>query len=241
MPDLEREKELAAEASLAYIEEGMAVGLGSGSTARHFVRLLGERVRAGLSIRGISTSRKTDALAREVGIPLTTFQDVQRLDVTVDGADEIDPQLNLIKGGGGALLREKIVAAATEHFIIVADSRKPVSALGAFPLPVEVIPFGWQNVARSIRELGADVELRRSTSGEAFVTAEQNYILDCYFGRIWEPQALGIQLRDLIGVVEHGLFVGLTDLAIIGRGNVTETIRRRGHPETSTARARKGD
>jgi ribose 5-phosphate isomerase A len=224
MSDFEAEKTLAALKSVEYIEDGMAVGLGSGSTARHFVHALGERVRQGLVIKAIPTSKKTKALAIKEGIPLTDFGDIKRLDVTVDGADEIDPNLNLIKGGGGALLREKIVATATDCFIVVADSRKPVATLGAFPLPVEVIPFGWQNVAESIKKLNSAVELRIKENGRPFRTSQRNFVLDCRFEEIPDPVSLGIELRRIIGVVEHGLFVGMTDTAIIGKNDSVEII-----------------
>lgn len=224
MLDYEAEKKLAALKSVEYIEDGMSVGLGSGSTARMFVQALGERVRQGLSIQAIPTSKKTKALAVKEGIPLTDFGEIRRLDVTVDGADEVDPQLNLIKGGGGALLREKIVATATDRFIVVADSRKPVKTLGAFPLPVEVIPFGWQNVAESIKKLDSVVELRIKENGRPFRTSQRNFVLDCRFGTIEDPVELGFRLRRIIGVVEHGLFVGMTNTAIIGRGDSVDIL-----------------
>lgn len=230
MPDFEKEKELAARESLNYVEQGMTVGLGSGSTAAHFVRLLGEKVRNGFEIEGIPTSLRTSVLAREQGIPLTDFERRDHVDVTVDGADEIDDELNLIKGGGGALLREKIVASATELFIVVADSRKPVEMLGAFPLAVEVVPFGWQLVSRQIRDFGASVELRLAADSQPFVTAQKNYILDCRFDRIRDPERLANSLRQITGVVEHGLFVGLTDLVIVGRGDETVTLKAKGTP-----------
>ncbi len=228
MPDYEKEKELAARESLKYIQPGMTVGLGSGSTAAHFIRLLGEKVRNGFRIEGIPTSVRTSVLAREHGIPLTDFSQRNRLDVTVDGADEIDRALNLIKGGGGALLREKIVATATDFLIIVADSRKSVDNLGAFPLPVEVIPFGWELVGEQIRDLGAVVKLRMTATSQPFVTAQKNHILDCRFEEIADPERLCESLRRITGVVEHGLFVGLTDLAIVGRGDKTESLTAEG-------------
>lgn len=224
MSDFEAEKKLAALKSVEFIEDGMAVGLGSGSTARLFVQALGERVRQGLDIKAIPTSKKTKAQAITEGITLTGFNEISRLDVTVDGADEIDSNLNLIKGGWGALLREKIVARATDCFIVVADSRKMVETLGSFPLPVEVIPFGWQNVAESIRQLDSTVELRLKENGHPFRTSQRNFVLDCRFGDISDPAYLGTKLRQIIGVVEHGLFVGMTDKAIIGRNDSVEVI-----------------
>ncbi len=228
MSDYEAEKKLAALKSVDYIENGMAVGLGSGSTARLFVQALGDRVRNGLKVKGIPTSKKTKDLAIEVGIPLTDFGKIHRLDVTVDGADEIDPNLNLIKGGWGALLREKIVAMATDCFIVVADSRKLVTTLGAFPLPVEVIPFGWQNVAENIRSLNAVVGLRLKADGRPFRTSQKNFVLDCRFEAIPDPEMLGEKLRRIIGVVEHGLFVGMTNTAIIGKNGSVEIISGKG-------------
>ena len=228
MSDYEAEKKLAALKSVDYIENGMAVGLGSGSTARLFVQALGDRVRNGLEVKGIPTSKKTKALAIEVGIPLTDFGKIHRLDVTVDGADEIDPNLNLIKGGWGALLREKIVAMATDCFIVVADSRKLVKTRGVFPLPVEVIPFGWQNVAENISSLNAVVELRVKADGQPFRTSQKNFVLDCRFEAIPDPEMLGEKLRRIIGVVEHGLFVGMTNTAIIGKNGSVEIISGKG-------------
>lgn len=195
----------------------MAVGLGSGSTATHFIASLGERVHSGLRIRAIPTSETSSELARHAGIPLTDFGEVRRLDVTVDGADEIDPQLNLIKGGGGALLREKIVASATERLVIIADSRKRVAALGAFPLPVEVVPFACELVRRRIRRMGADVEVRSLESGQPFVTVEGNYILDCGFGRIDDPEDLARRLDGTPGIIEHGLFLQMASTIVIAR------------------------
>lgn len=224
MSDYEAEKKMAALKSVEYIEDGMAVGLGSGSTARLFVQALGERVRQGLDIKAIPTSKKTKAQAITEGITLTNFNEIRRLDVTVDGADEIDSNLNLIKGGWGALLREKIVAMATDCFIVVADSRKMVKTLGSFPLPVEVIPFGWQNVAESIRQLDSTVELRMKENGHPFRTSQRNFVLDCMFGDISDPAYLGTKLRQIIGVVEHGLFVGMTDTAIIGKKDSVEIV-----------------
>ncbi len=226
MPDFEQEKLLAARRSLEFVRDGMAVGLGSGSTARYFVTMLGELVRNGLRVRAIPTSLKTQSLARRVGIPLEDFSELRRLDLTVDGADEIDFELNLIKGGGGALLREKIVASVTERLVIIGDSRKLVSALGAFPLAVEVIAFGWQIIADQIRELGAEVGLRHTPSGRPFRTSENNFILDCRFGSIGGPEALSDALTHLTGVVEHGLFIDLAHTVVVGRGDRTEVLER---------------
>jgi ribose 5-phosphate isomerase A len=226
LPDLEREKELAAARSLEHLRDGMTIGLGTGSTAAYFIQMLARRVQEGLRIKAVPTSLRTQTLARRLGIPLTDFAEVRRLDLTVDGADEVNPQLDLIKGGGGALLREKIVASVTDYFVIIGDSRKFVPVLGRFPLPVEVVPFGWQLAAERIERLGAEVTLRANSTGQPFLTVESNFILDCRFGSITDPAGLARELRGIIGVVEHGLFVGMASELIIGRGDTTEILTR---------------
>src|ERR1700704_299415 len=178
------EKEAAAQASLRFIRDGQVVGLGTGSTAACFIRLLGEQVKNGLRIRVIPTSVRSQELAESLGIPLTTLDECQEIDVTVDGADEVDPELRLIKGGGGALLREKVIASATKHLVIVADATKQVTSLGKFPLPVEVIRFAQALLAKKIAALGADVHLRLQANGTPYVTDESNHIFDCRFGEI---------------------------------------------------------
>jgi ribose 5-phosphate isomerase A len=222
----DQEKEAAARASLRFIQAGQVVGLGSGSTATHFIKLLGEEVRKGLRIRGIPTSVHSRELAQSLGIPLTTLDECQEIAVTVDGADEVDPQLRLIKGGGGALLREKIVASATRQEIIVVDASKQVAKLGKFPLPVEVIRFAQALVAKRITALGARVELRTLPNGEPFVTDENNHILDCHFGEIDDPDRLARQLSDMPGVVEHGLFIGMASIVLVARGSEIVELRR---------------
>jgi ribose 5-phosphate isomerase A len=221
----DKQKEAAACASLQFVHDGDVVGLGSGSTATYAVRLLGERVQAGLKIRGIPTSRQTQELATSLGIPLTTFDQTQQIDVTIDGADEVDPQLHLIKGGGGALLREKIVASASTRMVVVADSSKQVPVLGAFPLPVEVIAFAQALVKRKIEALGASVALRQ-VNGSAFVTDEGHHILDCSFGRIPDPAALAGKLNAIPGIVEHGLFINLASVALIATPDSVIELRR---------------
>ncbi|MGA9797394.1 MAG: ribose-5-phosphate isomerase RpiA [Terriglobales bacterium] len=213
------EKEAAARASLRFVHDGDIVGLGTGSTAAYAVRFLGEKVKAGLKIRGIPTSVHTQEAATSLGIPLTTLDEVQQIDVTIDGADEVGPQLQLIKGGGGALLREKIVASASRQFVIIADSSKQVPILGKFPVPVEVIKFAEALVAKKIAAMGAQVKVRVDSSGKKFITDEGNHILDCHFGQIPDPPALARKLETTPGVVEHGLFIGMANIALIGKGN----------------------
>jgi ribose 5-phosphate isomerase A len=221
------EKAAAARASLRFVQDGNIVGLGTGSTAARAVRFLGERVHAGLNIRGIPTSVKTQELAASLGIPLTTLDDFQQIDVDIDGADEFDPQLHLIKGGGGALLREKIIASASRQVVIIADSSKQVAVLGKFPLPVEVIPFAQRLVAKKIGALGATVKLRQDAKGNPFLSDEGHHILDCSFGKIPDPPVLARQLSDMPGVVEHGLFIDLATVVLVAKGeNVTELRRR---------------
>jgi ribose 5-phosphate isomerase A len=219
MPDVEKEKEAAARQSLRYIHSGQVVGLGTGSTASYFIRLLGEMMQSGLRIRGIPTSRKTAELATSIGIPLITFEDSAVVDVAIDGADEIGPSLELIKGRGGALLREKVVAFAARQFIVIADSTKPVSKLGKTPVPVEVIPFAEPLLAWKITELGATVTLRKDASGEPFVTDEGHRILDCHFKELADPASVAQELENMPGVVEHGIFLDMADIALIGKGS----------------------
>jgi ribose 5-phosphate isomerase A len=213
-------KRRVAEAALAYVKDGMRLGLGSGTTATQFVKLLGGRVSEGLQVVGVPTSAATGRLARQLGIPLTTLDETPELDLDVDGADEIGPGLALIKGGGGALLHEKIIANASERMIVIADERKRVPLLGAFPLPIEVLEFGMTATRRAIEtaaaELGLSGSLKlRQQDGAPWTTDEGNRILDASFGRIPDPQALADRLASIPGVVEHGLFLGFADLALI--------------------------
>ena len=225
MPDVERLKRDSAEAAVALVEEGSVVGLGSGSTAYIAVGLIGERVRQGLRITAIATSEETARQARSLGIPLTTLDECGRIDLTIDGADEVErATLNLIKGRGGALLREKIVAAASRQLIIIVDERKLVERLGVRdPVPVEVVPFGWKTTAGRLRNLGAQPELRTS-GGEPFLTDGGHYILDCTFGPIASPGRLAEQLDATVGVVEHGLFLGVASRVVVAGGGGVRTL-----------------
>ena len=221
----DQEKEAAARASLRFVKDGQIVGLGTGSTAAYFIQLLGEQVKKGLRITGIPSSERSWEQAASLGIPLTTLDECQQIDVTVDGADEVDPQLRLIKGGGGALLREKIVASATKQLVIVADATKRVPVLGKFPLPVEVIKFAQAVVVKKIEALGASVGLRLGAEGKPFLTDENNHILDCRFGQIPDPDRLARQLSDMPGVVEHGLFIGMASVVLVANGSEIVELR----------------
>jgi ribose 5-phosphate isomerase A len=206
----------AAQRALQLVESGMTVGLGSGSTATLWIQLLGERVRNdGLKIRAIASSEDSERLGRSYGIPFVTFEECRTLDLTVDGADEIAPGLALIKGGGGKLLREKIVASASKRFVIVADESKQVDKLGRFPLPVEVIPMAVPLVDDSLRVLGFTPSVRVDNGGKPYITDEGNFILDCSGLLIENPDAMAAKIDSIVGVVEHGLFLHMADLAII--------------------------
>src|SRR5271170_6009180 len=221
----EAEKEAAGRAAAKLVSDGDVVGLGTGSTAYFAVIALGERVKAGLKIIGIPTSIKTADLARSVGIPLTTLDEHPEIDITIDGADEVDPKLNLIKGGGGALTREKVIASASKKMVVVVDSAKIVAVLGKFPLPVEVIAFARTVVERKIASLGGSPKLRTQPDGSPFITDNGNQILDCSFGKIADPAALALSLSTAPGIVEHGLFIGLAKVVLIGRGDGVEELR----------------
>jgi len=214
-------KRMAAARAVEAVTDGMRLGLGTGSTAKHFVALLGERVRGGLNIVGVPTSEATHAQALAEGIALTTLDETPELDLTVDGADELDASLRLIKGGGGALLREKIVAAASARMIVIADAGKKVDTLGRFPLPIEVNPFGLEATRRAVAHvlethgLPPALRLRTAANGTVFVTDGGHHILDAELGAIEAPEALAEALVAVPGVVEHGLFIGLATGAIL--------------------------
>ncbi|PLX35525.1 MAG: ribose 5-phosphate isomerase A [Hyphomicrobiales bacterium] len=217
----DEQKRMAAARALEYVEDGMKLGLGTGSTAAHFVDLLGERVAAGLNVLCVPTSEATHAQATGLNIPLTTLDETPALDLTIDGADELDAALNLVKGGGGALLREKIVATASSRMVVIADGSKVVETLGAFDLPVEVVPFGAGATVNQMREIAAglgcngEINRRKTADGKPFFTDGGHYIYDCAFGVIPDPVALAAALNMIAGVVETGLFCGIATLAVI--------------------------
>ncbi|SCC47880.1 Ribose-5-phosphate isomerase A [Bacillus wiedmannii] len=212
-------KQLAGEYAANFVKDGMKVGLGTGSTVYWAIQKLGERIKEGLSFQAVPTSKETEVLAKQLNISLISLNDVQSLDLTIDGADEIDANLQLIKGGGGALLREKIVATSSKELIIIADESKLVTHLGTFPLPVEIIPFSWKQTERKIQSLGCQTTLRLKNN-ETFITDNNNMIIDCIFPyNITNPTNLHTQLKMITGVVETGLFVNMTSKAIIGTKN----------------------
>jgi ribose 5-phosphate isomerase A len=219
--DVEAQKRAASARALDYVRPGMRLGLGTGSTAKHLVDLLGEKVRGGLDVIAVPTSEATRAQAASLGIALTTLDEMPQLDLTIDGADEIAPDLTLVKGGGGALLREKIVAAASARMIVIADESKCVPVLGRFPLPIEIVPFG---AGATLRGVGAAIAaagcagpcaLRKNRDGQTFVTDGGHWILDAHLQQIADPAALATRLCMVPGVVEHGLFIGLASTAIV--------------------------
>jgi ribose 5-phosphate isomerase A len=226
------QKRAAAARAVEFVRPGMRLGLGTGSTARHFVELIGERVRAGLKVVAVPTSQATQAYAKQLGIPLTTLDETPALDLTVDGADEVAPDLSLIKGGGGALLREKIVAAASARMIVIADCTKWVPHLGRFPLPVEVVPFGLGATRRAIEKAITGLQqpgpltLRQGKNGHAFVTDGGHWIIDAALGKIDDPPAMAHALSGIPGVMEHGLFIGLVQTVILAGADGVKVIER---------------
>jgi len=230
--DVEAQKRAAAERALEFVRPGMRLGLGTGSTAAHFVNLLGERVRAGLKIVAVPTSEATRAQAERLGIALTTLDETPQLDLTVDGADEIAPDLTLIKGGGGALLREKIVASASARMVVIADQSKWVEVLGRFALPIEIVPFGATVTQRAVEAVAAaagcpgPAPLRKTPSGHPFVTDGGHWLLDAQLQRIGDPRGLAARLAAIPGVVEHGLFIGLAGAAIVAGSTGIRVVQR---------------
>lgn len=210
-------KKIAGEKAVEFVKDGMILGLGTGSTVYWSILKIGELVQDGLQIRGIPTSKNTENLANELGIPLLQLSEVDQLDLAIDGADEANPAFQLIKGGGGALLREKMIASIAKQFIVVADESKYVNQLGKFPLPVEVVQFGWELTFKKISKIGGNPVLRKLEDGTAYVSDNGNYILDCYFEKIVNPQKLHTMLNMIPGVVENGLFINLADTLIIGK------------------------
>jgi ribose 5-phosphate isomerase A len=224
--EVEAEKKRAAVEAAALIEDGMLVGLGTGSTAQYAVLEIGSRVAAGLRMTGVATSRRTSALAERLSIPLLAMEDVPRLDLTIDGADEVDPELRAIKGGGGAMLREKIVSSASDRMIVIADPSKLVPVLGRFPLPVEVLPFARASALRQLEGICPGVEQRRAAGGKPFLTDQEAFIFDLPLGKIDAPQALAGRLESIPGVIGHGLFLDEVTTAIIGERGTTRVIDR---------------
>ncbi len=229
---IDKAKFVAAKRAVDFVENGMKLGLGTGSTAAWMVRCLGERVREeGLQILGVATSTRTADLARAMGIKIVSLNEAKWLDLTIDGADEVDQTLALIKGGGAALLQEKIVATASDRMIVIADAAKEVQQLGAFPLPIEVIPFGWQTTKALVEETleSVDVLTRevtlRMNGAEPLVTDESNYILDLHLRRIGNPRQLALILNQIPGVVENGLFIDICDVLVLGHGDGRVTLR----------------
>ncbi len=216
-------KQLAGEKAAEYIENGMTVGLGTGSTAYWAIQKIGSMVKQGLKIKAVATSQQSETLARELDIPIVAFADIDHIDIDIDGADEVDAQLNLIKGGGGALLREKIIASNSRRFIVVADASKFVTTLGKFPLPVEVIPFAWELSFRQLQQLGVK-PVRRKINGEVFITDNGNYIADLAMGSIPDPQELQQRIGLIPGVAENGLFLRMADTAVIAQADGTVKI-----------------
>ncbi len=225
-------KRQAAARALEHVHDGMKLGLGTGSTAKHFIELLGEKVKGGLRVVGVPTSEATRAQAKANGVPLTTLDEIDHLDLTVDGADEVDPQLNLIKGGGGALLREKIVASASDRMIVIADDSKWVASLGRFPLPIEVVPFGLAATQRAIADafvrsgVSGQMVVRKAADGHVFVTDGGHWIVDARLGEIQDAPRLAGFLSAIPGVVEHGLFIGLAGTVILAGAQGIRVIER---------------
>ena len=238
--NIDQQKRAAAARALEFVEPGMRLGLGTGSTARHFVELLAQRVREGLRIVAVPTSEETQRDAQRLGVPLTSLDETPALDLTVDGADEIAPDLALVKGGGGALLREKIVASASARMVVIADESKWVRVLGRFPLPIEVVPFGLAATRAAIEAAAAAAgspgraELRKRKDAAPFVTDGGHWILDAHLDRIADPQALADRLARIPGVVEHGLFIGLAQAAVLADADGVRIVSKHASPRVSS-------
>jgi len=227
---IDAKKRAVGEKAVEYIKDGMVLGLGSGSTVYWMLKKLGEYVNEGLEITGVPSSLRTEGWAKEFGIPLTTLSEARRLDLAIDGADEVDPSFNLIKGGGGSLLREKLVNDAANQVLIVVDDSKLVNQLGAFPLPVEIVPFGWENTAEKISKLHCRPNLRK-IDGEIFITNNGNYILDCEFNKIIDSVMLHQSLKMILGVVETGLFIQMADVILVSGKNGVRILKKEDHHE----------
>ncbi|WP_100404674.1 ribose-5-phosphate isomerase RpiA [Bacillus solitudinis] len=221
--EIEQSKKCAGEKAVEMIEDGMTVGLGSGSTMYWVIKRIGQRVKEGLKIKGVPSSIRTEGWAKEFGVPLTDFSQVKQLDIAIDGADEVDPNFNLIKGGGGSLVREKIVAAASKKLIIVVDESKRVEKLGSFGVPVEIVPFGWETTARRLAKLGYNPIIRKKEK-ERFVSNNGNYIVDCQIGLFEDAATLQEELKKITGVVETGLFIKMTDMLVVGGSERVEIL-----------------
>lgn len=225
MSTQDEEKTIAGQAAAELVEDGMVLGLGTGSTVECMLDALGDKVKAGMKIRGVPTSERTATRCHELGIEVLDFASVDVLDLAIDGADEIDGNFQMIKGGGGALLREKIVASAAKQVAIMVDSTKVVDTLGAFPLPVEIVRFGYQQVERTFSQRGYDFAMRM-TGGNPYITDNGNYILDCTMAKIEDPAALHADLNAMTGVVDNGLFIDLCHVLVIGQGSEAKVLHR---------------
>ncbi len=219
-------KKMAADAAVARVEEGMVLGLGTGSTTRHAIDRLGELVAGGMDLVGVPTSQETAKRAQTLGIPLTSLEDQPEIDLTIDGADEVDPNLDLIKGMGGALFREKLVALASREMVVIVDRSKLVDTLGQrTPVPVEVLPFGWKQTSRRLKDLGCEPRLRQ-VEDRPYATDNDNYILDCTFPIIRDPSGLSRRIKEVSGVLEDGFFIGIADLVFVGEPGGVREMRR---------------
>ena len=218
-------KKAAADQAVEFIQSGMTVGLGTGSTAYWAIHRIAERMKEeGLRIKAVSSSKQSEELAIQLGIPMIPFSEVKSIDITIDGADEVDPDTNLIKGGGGALLREKIIASNSSRFVVIVDESKLVTTLGQFPLPIEIVPFAAELTIRRLEQLGCRPVIRMADQA-MFITDNGNWIIDCHFDVISNPRQLGEQIKTIPGVVEHGLFVKMANTIVVGHADGTTTVR----------------